>query len=964
MNLVPRFYDVTGGRILVDGVDIRDVTLASLRAQIGIVTQETILFDDSVSRNIAYGRPAASMQEIEAAARAAHAHEFIVNLAQGYDTFIGERGQRLSGGQRQRLAIARAILKDSPILVLDEATSSLDTESELLVQDALANLMKNRTSFVIAHRLSTIRRADAIIVMDRGRVVETGTPRRAAGARQAVCAALRAATARGTAHGAGGARGGDGRRRRPGKADRRLMIKSMTGFSSLTREDELVAISVTLRAVNHRYLDVQVRVPQTLQDQEARIRALLQQAIARGRVEVGVSLQFRRPPVPTVELNEAFVAALELALERARARGVIAGHLTPGDLLRLPHALSIRDQPNERRRRGRRRGERGGGAGADGRDRRARAHAGPRRRASARRPREPAARARRPDRADRASGRGTGQNDLQARLRARIAELTADQPLDRAVVAQEVVRMVGRSDISEEVTRFRAHLAALGGARGCAGAVRPQARFPAAGDEPRDQHHRLEGRRPGGVGARGDGEGRAREDARAGAECRVSAPGQLFIVSAPSGTGKTTLVERLVQVVPDLALSRSFTSRPPRAGECDGVDYNFITRERFDRMIQDGEFLEWADVFGNCYGTSASETDRILAAGHDLVLVIDVQGARQVRAKRADTIGIFVLPPTFAVLEERLRGRSKDTRRADSAPARGRAAGGRRGRRLRLRRRERRARARGRPAAGDRRGRARAASQDGADGGAHHRDVPDRHMALIALGVTGGIGAYKAVEVARLLQKQGHDVVAIMTRSARRFVGPVTFEAITRRRVITDQWTPGTNADIEHISIASDIALLLVAPATANIIGKFAHGIADDFLSSLFLATDGAGAARAGHEHEHAGASGRAAEPATLQSRGVRFVEPGEGYLACGWIGKGRLAEPADIAAAAAAGAGARARHCQGGVSLVTAGPTYEDLDPVRFVGNRSSGRMGYAIAAELAARGAEVVAGHRPDVA
>jgi guanylate kinase len=139
------------------------------------------------------------------------------------------------------------------------------------------------------------------------------------------------------------------------------------------------------------------------------------------------------------------------------------------------------------------------------------------------------------------------------------------------------------------------------------------------------------------------------------------ASGQLFIVSAPSGTGKTTLVERLVQVVPDLALSRSFTSRPPRAGECDGVDYNFISRDRFDRMIEGGEFLEWADVFGNYYGTSAAETERILAAGHDLVLVIDVQGARQVKARRSDAIGIFVLPPTFAVLEERLRGRSKDT---------------------------------------------------------------------------------------------------------------------------------------------------------------------------------------------------------------------------------------------------------------------------------------------------------------
>ena len=174
VNLVPRFYDVTGGSILVDGTDIRDVALASLRAQVGMVTQETVLFDDTISTNIAYGRPGASREAIEQAARAAHAHEFIVGLTQGYDTPIGERGQRLSGGQRQRLAIARALLKDSPILVLDEATSSLDTESELLVQEALANLMKNRTSFVIAHRLSTIRKADAIFVMDRGRIVETG----------------------------------------------------------------------------------------------------------------------------------------------------------------------------------------------------------------------------------------------------------------------------------------------------------------------------------------------------------------------------------------------------------------------------------------------------------------------------------------------------------------------------------------------------------------------------------------------------------------------------------------------------------------------------------------------------------------------------------------------------------------------------------------------------------------------
>ena len=229
-------------------------------------------------------------------------------------------------------------------------------------------------------------------------------------------------------------------------------------------------------------------------------------------------------------------------------------------------------------------------------------------------------------------------------------------------------------------------------------------------------------------------------------------------------------------------------------------------------------------------------------------------------------------------------------------------------------------------------------------------------MALIALGVTGGIGAYKAVEVARLLQKQGHDVVAIMTRSARRFVGPVTFEAITRRRVITDQWTPGTNADIEHISIASDIALLLVAPATANIIGKFAHGIADDFLSSLFLATDGAGAARAGDEHEHAGAPGSASRTSRRCSRAAcDSSSPAKAiWRAAGLARGGSRSRP--TSRRPRSWCWHATKRCQGGASLVTAGPTYEDLDPVRFVGNRSSGRMGYAIAAELAARGAEVV--------
>lgn len=173
-HLLPRFHDVSNGAIFFDGVDIRDGTLTSLRSQIAMVTQETVLFDDTIARNISYGVPNATTAWVEAAARAAHAHEFISELDQGYETRIGERGQRLSGGQRQRLAIARAVLTDAPILILDEATSSLDSESEALVQDALSHLLANRTAFVIAHRLSTVRRADQILVLDQGKIVEQG----------------------------------------------------------------------------------------------------------------------------------------------------------------------------------------------------------------------------------------------------------------------------------------------------------------------------------------------------------------------------------------------------------------------------------------------------------------------------------------------------------------------------------------------------------------------------------------------------------------------------------------------------------------------------------------------------------------------------------------------------------------------------------------------------------------------
>ena len=229
-------------------------------------------------------------------------------------------------------------------------------------------------------------------------------------------------------------------------------------------------------------------------------------------------------------------------------------------------------------------------------------------------------------------------------------------------------------------------------------------------------------------------------------------------------------------------------------------------------------------------------------------------------------------------------------------------------------------------------------------------------MALIALGVTGGIGAYKAVEVCRGLQKRGHDVVAVMTRSAAKFVGPVTFEAITRRPVITAQWKPGMNADIEHIAIADGIALLLVAPCTANVIGKFANGIADDFLSSLYLATKAPVLLAPAMNTNMLAHEAVQRNLETLAGRGVRFVEPGEGYLACGWIGKGRLAEPAEIVDAAEQVLAPMASTLRGRRILVTAGPTYEDIDAVRYVGNRSSGRMGFALAAEARRRGAHVI--------
>jgi subfamily B ATP-binding cassette protein MsbA len=175
VGLLPRFFDPTDGQVKIDGADVRDLTLRSLRAQIGIVTQETVLFDDTIRNNIAYGRAEVPLEKVREAARAAYADDFVTAMAKGYDTRIGELGSQLSGGQRQRLAIARAILKDAPILILDEATSHLDSESEAVVQKALKNLMTDRTTLVIAHRLATAMQAHRILVMEEGRIVESGS---------------------------------------------------------------------------------------------------------------------------------------------------------------------------------------------------------------------------------------------------------------------------------------------------------------------------------------------------------------------------------------------------------------------------------------------------------------------------------------------------------------------------------------------------------------------------------------------------------------------------------------------------------------------------------------------------------------------------------------------------------------------------------------------------------------------
>ena len=285
-----------------------------------------MLFDDTIAANIAYGAPQASRAQIEAAARAAHAHEFIVHLPGGYEARIGERGQRLSGGQRQRLAIARAILKDCPLLVLDEATSSLDAESELLVQDALANLMRNRTTFVIAHRLSTVRRADLIVALGTWRGRRDRQPRRpgvAAGRRlrEAVrVAGVRRPTSTST------------RTRRASWPRSAVVIRSMTGFAAVSREEDGEKVSVTLKSVNHRFLDVAFKAPLPLGALETQVRALVQQRLTRGRVEVSLTVESTTASAREVVLDEGCSSVSAWRLPLPAQRGLVVGDLTASDV--------------------------------------------------------------------------------------------------------------------------------------------------------------------------------------------------------------------------------------------------------------------------------------------------------------------------------------------------------------------------------------------------------------------------------------------------------------------------------------------------------------------------------------------------------------------------------------------------------------------------------------------------------
>ena len=434
-KLVPRFHDVKNGALLVDGRDIRELSLGSLRAQIGLVAQETFLFNDTVASNIAYGRPDVGMAEIRRAAETALAHEFIERLPEGYNTVIGDRGTKLSGGQRQRLAIARALLKNAPILILDEATSHLDTESEMLVQRALANLMEYRTVIVIAHRLSTIRRADKIVVHGTGPHSRSGNACRAGAPGRHLPAAARAAVR------AGGDRSGT------------VSVRSMTGFARVRRVAEQGEIVVSLKSVNHRGLDMHFHMPPEFDAIEHEVRGVVKGAVARGHVQVHLS--FTPAGTTGAALNRELFTSYLQAFREAAAQFEIAGQPDLNAALRIPgmFAAGGGEEAGRSRVPGGARNGTGSGGGAECLPR-------ARRRGHGRRDARAVPRSVRAGDAHGGDSRGRRAGLSEAPAGAPGANCCAAR-VDPQRLAQEAAMLADRSDIAEELVRLRTHAAQL-----------------------------------------------------------------------------------------------------------------------------------------------------------------------------------------------------------------------------------------------------------------------------------------------------------------------------------------------------------------------------------------------------------------------------------------------------------------------------------------------------------------------